>query len=105
MTHYDRYDNRPYMVRKNLGDDFYFEIMDIRVKDGRVECLSRFNRIKSGCTFIMTFGYRWRKICGKCVFVPSLNRVARDDHSLSLSIRNPINGKMNRVYIRDLKKE
>ena len=62
------------MTRKNLGDDVYIEIMDIRVKNGRVECLSRFNRIKSDGPFIGTFGYRWRKICGKGVFVPSLYR-------------------------------
>ena len=105
MTHYDRYDHRPYIARKNLGDDVYIEIMDIRVKNGRTECLSRFNRIKSGSPFIITFGYRWRKICGKGLFVPSLNRAAKDGHCLSLTIRNPINGKMNRVYLRDLKKE
>ena len=105
MTHHDRYDHRPYIVRKNLGDDVYIEIMDIRVKNGRVECLSRFNRIKSGGPFIMTFGYRWRKICGKGLFVPSLNRAAKDEHCLSLTMRNPINGKMNRVYLRDLNKE
>ena len=105
MAHHDRYDNRPYIARKNLGDDVYIEIMDIRVKNGRTECLSRFNRIKSGSTFIIKFGYRWRKICGKGLFVPSLNRAAKDEHCLSLTIRNPINGKMNRVYLRDLKKE
>ena len=105
MAHSDTYDHRPYMIRKNLGDDVYFEILDIRIKNGRAECLSRFSCIKSYGLVIETFSYRWRKICGKCVFVPSLNRVAKDDHSLSLSIRNPINGKMNRIYIRDLKKE
>ena len=105
MTHYDRYDHRPYIARKNLGDDVYIEIMDIRVKNGRTECLSRFNRIKSGSQFIITFGYRWRKICGKGLFVPSINRAAKDEHCLYLTIRNPINGKMNRVYLRDLKKE
>ena len=105
MTHSSKYDNMPYIVRKNLGDDVYFEIMDIRIKNGRLECLSRFNRDKSYSPFIGTFGYRWRKICGKCVFIPSLDRTARDEHCCSLTIRNPLNRKMNRVYLRDLKKE
>lgn len=93
------------MVRKNLDDDVYIEIMDMRVKNGRVECLSRFKSIKLDGPFIGTFGYRWRKICGKGVFVPSLDRTAKDDHRGYLTIRNPLNGKMNRVYIRDFKKE
>ena len=104
MSHSGTYDNKPYMARKNLGEDVYIEIVDIRIKNGRTECLSRFSCIKSYGLVIERFGYRWRKICGKGLFVPSLNRAAKDDHSLSLSIRNPINGKMNRVYIRDLKK-
>lgn len=105
MAHYDTYDNKPYMIRKNLGDDVYIEIMDMRVKNGRIECLSRFNCIKGDCPFIGTFSYRWRKICGKGVFIPSLDRTAKDEHCLSLTIRNPLNGKMNRVYLRDLNKE
>ena len=105
MSHSGTYDNKPYMARKNLGQDVYIEIVDIRIKNGRTECLSRFSCIKSYGLVIEGYGYRWRKICGKGLFVPSLNRVAKDDHSLSLSIRNPINGKMNRVYLRDLKKE
>ena len=105
MSHSDTYEHRPYMTRKNLGDDVYIEIMDIRVKNGRVECLSRFNRIKSDGSFIGTFGYRWRKICGKGVFVPSLDRASKDEHCLSLTIRNPVNGKMNRIYMRDLDME
>lgn len=105
MSHSRTYGNRPYMVRKNLGDDVYIEIMDIRVKNGRVECLSRFSYIKSDGLVIESFSYRWRKICGKDIFVPSLNRAAKDGHCLSLTIRNPINGKINRVYLRDLKKE
>ena len=105
MSHSGTYDNKPYITRKNLGEDVYIEIVDMRVKNGRAECLSRFSRIKSYGLAIERFGYRWRKICGKYVFVPSLNRVAKDDHSFSLSIRNPINGKMNRVYLRDLEKE
>lgn len=105
MSHSGTYDNKPYMIRKNLGEDVYIEIVDMRVKNGRTECLSRFSCIKSYGLVIERFGYRWRKISGKGLFVPSLNRAAKDDHSLSLSIRNPINGKMNRVYLRDLKKE
>lgn len=89
------------MTRKNLGDDVYIEIMDMRVKNGRVECLSRFNSIKRDGPF----GYRWRKICGKGVFVPSLYRTAKDEHCLSITIRNPVNGKMNRVYLRDFDME
>lgn len=65
MTHYDRYYHRPYMVRKNLGDDMYIEIMDMRVKNGRVECLSRFNSIKLDGPFTGTFSYRWRKFAVK----------------------------------------
>ena len=105
MSHSDTYEHRPYMTRKKLGDDVYIEIMDMRVKNGRGECLSRFNRIKGDGPFIGTFSYRWRKICGKGVFVPSLGRTAKDDHCWSLTIRNPLNGKMNRVYLRDFKKE
>ena len=105
MSHSCTYDNKPYIARKNLSEDVYIEIVDIRIKNGRTECLSRFSYIKSYGLVIERFGYRWRKICGKGLFVPSINRVAKDDHSLSLSIRNPINGKMNRVYLRDLKKE
>ena len=105
MAHSDTYEHRPYMTRKNLGDDVYIEIMDIRVKNGRVECLSRFNRIKGDGPFIGTFGYRWRKICGKGVFVPSLDRTAKDEHCLSLSVHNPVNGKTNRIYIRDFDME
>lgn len=105
MAHSDIYDHRPYMARKNLGDDVYIEIVDMRIKNGRIECLSRFNCDKSDGPLIGTFGYRWRKICGKCVLVPSLGRTAKDGHCRSLTIRNPLNGKMNRVYLRDLKKE
>lgn len=105
MSHSVTYDNKPYMIRKNLGSDVYFEIMDIRIKNGRLECLSRFNLYKSDWPLIGTFGYRWRKICGKCIFVPSLDRTAKDEHCCSLTIRNPLNGKMNRIYLRDLKKE
>lgn len=105
MSHSSTYGNKPYMGRKKLCNDVYFEIMDVRIKNGRAEYLSRFSRINNYGLVIDTFGYRWRKICGKCIFVPSLNRLAKDDHSLSLAIRNPINGKMNMVYIRDLKKE
>lgn len=105
MAHADTYENRPYMVRKHLGDNVYVEIMDMRVRNGRIECLSRFNRIKGDCPFIGTFGYRWRKICGKGVFVPPLDRVAKDDHSWSLTILNPISGRRNRAYLRDFKKE
>ena len=102
MGHSERYDHRQYIVRKSLRDDVHIEIMDVRTKNGRIECLSRF---KTDGQDIAAFGYRWRKICGKGVFVPSLGRTAKDEHCLSLTIRNPLNGKMNRVYIRDLKKE
>ena len=105
MSHSDTYEHWPYMLRKNLGDDVYIEIVDIRAKNGRVECLSRFNSIKRDGPFIGTFGYRWRKVCGKGLFVPSLNRAAKDEHCLSLTIRNPLNGKNNRVYLSDFKKE
>ena len=105
MSHSDTYEHWPYMLRKNLGDDVYIEIVDIRVKNGRVECLSRFNSIKRDGPFIGTFSYRWRKVCGKDIFVQSLYRAAKDEHCLSLTIRNPLNGKMNRVYLRDFKKE
>ena len=105
MSHSDTYENWPYMLRKNLGDGVYIEIVDIRVKNGRVECLSRFNSIKRDLPFIGTFSYRWRKVCGKDIFVQSLDRTAKDEHCLSLTIRNPLNGKMNRVYLRDFKEE
>ena len=105
MSYFSTYDDWPYIVRKNLGKDVYIEIIDIRVKNGRTEFLSRFRRIKSDGAVIETFGYRWRKICGKGLFVPSLNRAAKDDHCLSLSISNPINGKKNRIYLRDLRRE
>ena len=105
MSHSSKYDNMPYIVRKNLCDDVYFEIMDTRIKNGRLECLSRFNYVNSDWPIIGTFGYRWRKICGKCVFIPLLDRTAKDEHCCSLTIRNPLNGKMSRVYLRDLKRE
>lgn len=105
MAHVNTYEHRPYMTRKHLGGNVYIEIMDMRVKNGRIECMSRFNRINSDKPFIGTFGYRWRKVCGKGVFIPSLDRPAKDNHCWSLAIRNPINGKMNRVYLRDFKKE
>ena len=104
MTHAIFYKHRPYMSRKHIGDNIYFEVMEIRVKDDRVECLSRFKE-KECVPFARAWGYRWRKVCGKGVVVPSLGRTAIDDHSISLTIRNPITGRMNRVYLRELKKE
>ena len=105
MSHSGTYGNKPYIVRKNLGEDVYIEIVDIRIKNGRAECLSRFSCIKSYGLVIERFGYRWRKICGKGVFVPSLDRTAKDEHCLSLSVHNPVNRKTNRIYIRDFDME
>lgn len=105
MAHVDKYEHRPYMARKQLGKDVYIEILDMRVKNGRIECLSRFNRVKCDGSSIVAFSYRWRKVCGKGVFIPSLDRTAKDGHNWSLTIRNPITGRMNRVYLRDFKKE
>lgn len=101
MAHRERYGKHPYMSRKKYGDCLYLEVIDMRVRNGRIECLSRWNKFNSDGSF----GYRWRKVCGKGVFVPSLDRAAKDEHSWSLSIRNPISGKMNRAYLRDFKKE
>ena len=89
MTHCETYGKRPYMTRKKYADDTYLEIIDMRVRNGRIECLSRWVKRDTD----ISFGYRWRKICGKGVFVPSLDRAANDEHSWSLSIRNPISGK------------
>ena len=105
MTHADTYRHWPYMVRKHLGLGIYFEVIGIRVKNGRIECLSRFNQIKGDGSSIGKFSYRWRKVCGKGIIIPSLNRVAKECHSWSLTISNPVSGKKNRVYISDLKKE
>lgn len=105
MTHRETYGKSPYMSRKKFADGMYLEIIDMRVKNGRVECLSRWNKFNSDGSFYASFGYRWRKICGKDVFIPSLDRFAKDDHKYSLTIRNPITGKMNRAYLRDFKKE
>lgn len=105
MAHRERYDKHPYMSRKKYGECLYLEVIDTRVRNGRFECLSRWNKFNSDGSFNCSFGYRWRKVCGKGVFVPSLGRAVKDEHSLSLAIRNPISGKMNRAYIRDFKKE
>ena len=105
MTHSEIYGNSPYMLRKKHADDLYLEIIDMRVRDRRVECLSRWNKFNSDGSFSYSFGYRWRKICGKGVFIPSLDRAAKDEHNLSLSICDPFTGKRNRIYLRDFKKE
>lgn len=105
MAYREIYENRPYMVRKKYADDTYLEIIDINVRNGRVECLSRWVKLNHDGSHKCSFGYRRRKVCGKGVIVPSLGREAIDHHNHSLSIRNPISGKMNRAYIRDFKKE
>ena len=105
MTHCKTYGNRPYMVRKKYDDGLYLEIIDMRDINGRIECLSRWIKFEPNGLIKYSFGYRWRKICGKGVFVPPLDRVAKDDHSLSLTILNPISGRRNRAYLRDFKKE
>lgn len=101
----ETYGNRPYMVRKKYADDTYLEVVDTRIKNGRFECLSRWVKLNPDGSTKRSFGYRWRKICGKDIVVPSLGRAAKDDHSLSLTIRNPFNGKMNRAYMRDFEVE
>lgn len=105
MTHGKTYGKRPYMTRKKYNDNTYLEIIDMRVRNERIECLSRWVKFNPDGSFNCSFGYRWRKICGKGVFVPSLDRAAKDEHCWSLAIRNPISGKMNRAYLRDFKKE
>lgn len=105
MAHREIYGKHPYMSRKKYDDDLYLEVIDMRVRNGRIECLSRWNKFNPDGSFNCSFGYRWRKVCGKGVFVPSLDRAAKDEHSWSLAIRNPISGKMNRAYLRDFKKE
>lgn len=104
MTYSEKFDRRPYIVRKYFGDSIYFEVVALRLINGRGECLSRFNLVGYGGSSIETFGYRWRKVCGKGVLVPSLGREAKDDHNPSLTIRHPITGKMNRVYLQELKR-
>lgn len=101
MTHRETYRNKTYILRKKYADNLYFEIIDVRIRNGRVECLSRWNKYNSDGILCSTFGYRWRKVCGKDIIILYLNRPAKDDHNWSLTIRNPLSGKMNRVYLRD----
>lgn len=105
MTNYQKYGKRPYILRKKYADDTYLEIIDIRLRNKRIECLSRWTEFNPDGSFNCSFGYRWRKICGKGIFVPSLDRPAKDYHSCSLTIHIPITGKMIRAYLRDFKEE
>ena len=98
MTHSNKYQNYLFQCRKKYSEDVYLEIVETRIKRGRQELLSRW--AFNGTTTIY-YGYRWRKVCGKNVFIPSLGRSAKDDHNLSITIRNPFNGKMSRAYLRD----
>lgn len=100
MTNEKFYRNLPYLGRVQISGNLYIEIMDIRIRKERIECMSRFHDSELGA-----FSYRWRKICGKGVFVPYLERPAKDDHCWSLSFHNPVTGKQTRAYLRDFKKE
>ena len=105
MAHREIYGNRPYIARKKYSDDTYLEVVEVRIRNDRTECLSRWVKFDPDGSPKCSFGYRWRKICGKGVVVPSLGRAAKDDHNVSLTIRNPFNGRMNRAYTRDFEME
>lgn len=99
MTHSVKQKNSLPVYRRWYSENLCLEIVDTRRKNGREEWLSRWV-FEDGET-TNYYGYRWRKICGKSVFVPSLGRPAKDEHNLAITIRDPFNGKMSRAYLRD----
>lgn len=105
MTHRETYGDKPCRSRRKYADNMYLEIIDVRIKNGRIECLSRWNKYNCDGILCASFGYRWRKVCGKDIYIKALKRPAIDDHDWSLAIRNPSTGKMNRAYLRDFESE
>lgn len=101
MTHAEKYANENYIFRAYLGNDLYIEVMDVRQRDGRSEWLTRYSRTSG--EHVKVFGYRWRKICGKGIFIKALKRQAFDYHYPSLSIHDPVTHKQKRVYLIDFK--
>ena len=99
MTHSVKRGNSLPLYRKRYSENLCLEIIDIRKRNGREEWLSRW-AFEDGET-TNYYGYRWRKICGKSVFVPSLGRLAKDEHNLAITTRDHFNGKMARAYLRD----
>ena len=102
MTHAEKYANENYIFRAYLGNDVYIEVMDVSNRECRTELLTRYFN-EADDSKAKAFGYRWRKLCGKGIFVKSLNRVAIDGHYPSLSIHDPVTHKQRRVYLIDFK--
>ena len=99
MTHSEKRKNSSVIYRKRYSENLCLEIVDERRRNGREEWLSRWAFDDGETTGY--YGYRWRKICGKSVFIPLLGRLAKDEHNLAITIRDPFNGKMARAYLRD----
>lgn len=101
MSHSSNHQNSLFQCRKKYSDNLYLEIIETRIKRGRQELLSRWALI--GTTTVY-YGYRWRKVCGKNIFIPSLGRTAKDGHiKCYITIRDQFNGKMARAYLKDFK--
>lgn len=99
MTHSVKRQNSFPVARKRYSENISLELLDLRRRNGREEILSRWVFADGETT--VYYGYRWRKICGKSVYIPSLGRLAKDEHNLAITIRNPFNGKMGRAYLTD----
>ena len=94
------------LCRKRYSDNLFLEVIQVRERSGREEWLSRWAYTLTGPNIVyyghtIYYGYRWRKLCGKNIFIPLLGRTAKDDHNCSITIRDPFSGKMARAYVRD----
>lgn len=98
MSHSNNHQNSLFLCRKRYSENLCLEVVEIRIRNGREEWLSRW--ALSG-TETIYYGYRWRKLCGKNIFIPSLGRCAKDFHNCSIVIHDPFNGKMSRAYLRE----
>lgn len=93
-------DKMKFLYRKKYSDCVYLEVIKVRKRNGREEWLSRWAYSLSESNTLY-YGYRWRKLCGKNIFIPSLGRCAKDFHNCAITVRNPFNGRMSRAYLRE----
>lgn len=94
MNCHQRFDDSPAKDCIRVSARVDFEVLGRRWRNGRVEFLSRFRDIENGAKF----GYRWRKLCGRYVYIPALKRSAVDGHNTSFQIHCPQTGKVKRLY-------
>lgn len=97
MNCHQRFDNFSAKDRIQVSAHVDFEVLARRWRNGRVEFLSRFRDIENDAKF----GYRWRKLCGRYVYIPALKRSAVDGHNTSFQIHSPQTGKVKRLYADD----